>query len=127
MEENMEEDPSYQQLMMDDHNHNNWEANADAYHHQQQQHRNQHHHPSQPVLPEPGGTPLAQQDPKVLLPHPIPLNGEERGPASHREPDTEPVAGKVTLNINSSASKFCKSSWEKSERERELNASTIDR
>ncbi|XP_072335601.1 CDK2-associated and cullin domain-containing protein 1 [Scyliorhinus torazame] len=110
MEENMEEDASYQQLMMDDHNHNNWEANADAYHRQQQQphhhHHHNHHRPSKPALPEPGGTPPAAREPKELLPHPMFLNGEERGPAAHREPDTEPMASKVTLNINSSASKF---------------------
>ncbi|XP_078079367.1 CDK2-associated and cullin domain-containing protein 1 isoform X2 [Mustelus asterias] len=105
MEENMEEDASYQQLMVDDHNHNNWEANADAYHHQQQQ-QHHNHHPSQPALPEPGGSLPAPREPKELLPHPMSLNGEERGPAAHREPDTEPMASKVTLNINSSASKF---------------------
>ncbi|XP_067909094.1 CDK2-associated and cullin domain-containing protein 1 isoform X3 [Heterodontus francisci] len=106
MDENMEEDTSYQQLMMDDHNHNNWEANADAYHHHHQQHHHHNHHPSQPALPEPGGTPQAQQDPKELIQHPMSLNGDERGPAAHGEPDTDPMASKVTLNINSSASKF---------------------
>ncbi|XP_006012186.1 CDK2-associated and cullin domain-containing protein 1 isoform X1 [Latimeria chalumnae] len=37
MEESMEEGGGYD-MLMDDHNHNNWEANVDAYRQQQQQH-----------------------------------------------------------------------------------------
>uniref|UniRef100_UPI00398EC048 CDK2-associated and cullin domain-containing protein 1 isoform X2 n=1 Tax=Pristiophorus japonicus TaxID=55135 RepID=UPI00398EC048 len=115
MDEKMEEDASYQQLMMDDHNHNNnWEANADAYQEQQQQHHNHHHHhhhnhhPSEPALPEPGGGTPDHHHPKELLQRCMSVNGGgERVPgAVHREPEPEPMASKVTLNINSSASKF---------------------
>ncbi|XP_062928152.1 CDK2-associated and cullin domain-containing protein 1 isoform X2 [Mobula hypostoma] len=105
MDENMEEDASYQQLVMDDHNHNNWEADAYQHHHNHQ-HHNGHRH-TELILPEPGGMSQAQQDPKELHHHHhhhLSVNGEERGPGAHREP--EPMTNKVTLNINSSASKF---------------------
>ncbi|XP_059803946.1 CDK2-associated and cullin domain-containing protein 1 isoform X3 [Hypanus sabinus] len=102
MDENMEEDASYQQLVMDDHNHNNWEADAYQHHHNHQ-HHNGHRH-TELILPEPGSMSQAQQDPKELHHHHLSVNGEERGPGAHREP--EPMTNKVTLNINSSASKF---------------------
>lgn len=83
MDETMEEDVNYE-VMMDDHNHNNWEANEDGYRQLQQ-----HHH----TLPNmPGWTEIKVQ--KSF--HPLPE------PASNRDSDTR---DKVTIS-NCSSSKF---------------------
>nr|XP_015201995.1 PREDICTED: CDK2-associated and cullin domain-containing protein 1 isoform X1 [Lepisosteus oculatus] len=96
MEESMEEEEGFE--MMDDHNHNNWEASANAYTLHPQNQPQPPEHPAQ-TLPGEAEEPCPVE--ATMFPTCGSAASDGDSPAS-----STAVTGKLTLNINSSTSKF---------------------
>ncbi|RXM36147.1 CDK2-associated and cullin domain-containing protein 1 [Acipenser ruthenus] len=105
MDESMDEDASFE--MMDDHNHNNWEASADAYRQHPPNPQQQTGHAAHSTVCEAEGSTLPNSGAQSA---PEPGNGvgdcEDSAGTGASAGASAAAGGKVTLNINSSTSKF---------------------
>ncbi|MGH0115895.1 UNVERIFIED_CONTAM: hypothetical protein FKN15_054251 [Acipenser sinensis] len=105
MDESMDEDASFE--MMDDHNHNNWEASADAYRQHPPNPQQQTGHAAHSTVCEAEGSTLPNSGAHSA---PEPGNGvgdcEDSAGTGASAGASASAGGKVTLNINSSTSKF---------------------
>lgn len=101
----MDEDASFE--MMDDHNHNNWEASADAYRQHPPNPQQQTGHAAHSTVCEAEGSTLPNSGAHSA---PEPGNGvgdcEDSAGTGASAGASAAAGGKVTLNINSSTSKF---------------------
>ncbi|MGH0124922.1 UNVERIFIED_CONTAM: hypothetical protein FKN15_062308 [Acipenser sinensis] len=99
MDESMDEDGSFE--MTDDHNHNNWEASADAYRQNPLNPQEQTGHAGHPTECEAEGSAQPSSDvPSSTKP------GNRVGDSARTGASAAAAVGKVNLNINSSTSKF---------------------